>query len=72
MGQAEALPLLHNPKRNGTSFEVDFSTTPASAPWVWQRWRIAKDKQFVASSGIMGGFKAGKVRWIVLYAGVTN
>ncbi len=65
------LALLHIPRSKGASFAVDYETSPDKAPWVSEKDRPS-GKGWVAMSGAYGEFREGRLRWVVLYAGLSN
>jgi len=71
MEKARLLALLRIPQAKGGSFAVDYATSPDKAPWVSEKSKPS-GKGWVAISGAYGGFRYGRLRWVVLYAGLSD
>jgi hypothetical protein len=54
------------------TFEVDYSTSPDKAPWVSEKSRPTDGEGWVVMSGAYGGFRNGRLRWVVVYGGVSG
>jgi len=72
MRKERVLARLQVTRLQGTGFEVDYSTSPGNAPWLPLKFKASDTKGSVAMSGVYGGFRNGRLRWVVLYAGVSN
>lgn len=72
MKRDRVLSLLQNTKADNSTFQIDLSTSPAKAPWVSQRIKPTEGEGWVAMSGAAGEFRLGRLRWIVLYAAVSD
>jgi len=66
------LALLHIHQSHEPSFAVDYTTSPEKALWLTEKSKPKDGKGWVAMSGAYGGFRNGRLRWVVLYAGVSN
>jgi hypothetical protein len=72
MEKQHTLQLLHISNSNGAGFALDYTTAPEKALWLQEKSKPSGGKGWVAMSGAYGGFRDGSLRWIVLYAGVSN
>jgi hypothetical protein len=66
------LALLHIPESKGDGFKVDYTTSPEKALWLKEKSWPKDGKGWVAMSGAYGGFSDGRLRWVVLYGGVSD
>jgi hypothetical protein len=71
MEKGRLLSVLRIPEVKGNSFTVDYKTSPDKAPWGSEKSK-PDSKGWVAMSGAYGEFKNGRLRWIVLYGGVSG
>jgi len=71
MEKERVLALLGIAKSPGANFEVDYGTSPEKAPWLSVNSRPSGEG-WVAMSGAYGGFREGRLRWVVLYAGLSD
>jgi len=53
-------------------FKITLSTSPDKAPWVSDKIKPTKGEGWVAMSGAVGGFRSGRLRWFILYGGVSD
>ena len=65
------LAILHIPPIKEATFAVDYETSPDKALWVAEESKVG-GKGWVAMSGAYGGFRNGRLRWIVFYGGVSG
>jgi len=72
MEKGRVFGLLGIPKSTQAKFEVDYTTSPEKAPWVTEKSKPKDDKGWTAMSGAYGEFRNGRLRWIVLYGGVSG
>lgn len=72
VGRDRLRTLLPGVAIEGSFFEIDYSTSPDKAPWVSGQITPARSEGWTAMSGATGGFRAGKLRWLVLYGAVSN
>jgi len=73
MEKGRVLALLRIPKSKLARFQVDYTTSPDKAPWVTEKSRPKGSAQgWTAMSGAYGGFRNGRLRWVVLYGGVSG
>jgi hypothetical protein len=70
--RSRVLALLQNPQRKNSVFQISFSAKPDKAAWVSPNITPSQGSGWTAMSGAMGEFKAGKLKWIALYGGVSN
>lgn len=66
------LALLQIPESKGTAFQVDYTALPEKALWLADKSKPKNTKGWVAMSGVYGGFRDGRLRWVVLYAGLSD
>jgi len=66
------MALLHIPDSKGAGFQVDYTTSPEKALWLTEKSKPKDGKGWVAMSGAYGGFRDGRLRWVVLYAGLSD
>lgn len=71
MEKERVLSLLGIAQSHGANFEVDYGTSPEKAPWLSASSRPSGEG-WVAMSGAYGGFREGRLRWVVLYAGLSD
>jgi len=73
MEKGKLLALLRIPKSAQAKFEVDYTTSPDKAPWVTEKSKPKEGQEgWTAMSGAYGEFRNGRLRWIVLYGGVSG
>lgn len=72
MEKGRVLALLRIPKSTQAKFEVDYTTSPEKAPWVTAKSKPKDGHGWTAMSGAYGEFRNGRLRWIVLYGGVSG
>lgn len=72
MERDQVLSRLQNTKAKGSTFQINLSTSPDKAPWVSQRIKPTEGEGWVAMSGAVGEFRGGRLRWIMLYGGVSD
>jgi hypothetical protein len=72
MEKSRVLALLRIPKSTRAKFEVDYTTSPDKASWVTEKSKPKDGKGWTAMSGAYGEFRNGRLRWIVLYGGVSG
>lgn len=70
--KGRVLALLRIPKSKRAKFQVDYTTSPEKAPWVTEKSKPKGGQGWTAMSGTYGEFRNGRLRWIVLYGGVSG
>jgi hypothetical protein len=66
------LALLQIPESKGTAFQVDYTTSPEKVLWLTDKSRPKDAKGWTAMSGAYGGFRDGRLSWVVVYAGLAD
>ncbi len=56
MKRDRVLSVIQDMKANGSAFQINFSTSPAKAPWVSQKIKPTEGEGWVAMSGATGEF----------------
>lgn len=73
MEPRQLLALLHSTEAiSNSTFQINFTTSPAKAPWAQHRLQPTQGEGWEALSGAIGEFQTGRLQWIELYAGVSN
>lgn len=72
MAAEDLLTHLHNATVHGSKFYINYSTSPDKAPWVSSKVKPTNAEGWAAMSGAMGAFKAGHLRWLVLYGAISD
>lgn len=73
MEKEKLLALLRIPMSTRAKFEVDYTTSPEKAPWVTEKSKPKEGQEgWTAMSGAYGEIRNGRLRWIVLYGGVSD
>jgi hypothetical protein len=73
MQPRQLLALLHSTGAiSNSTFQINFTTSPAKAPWAPHRLQPTQGEGWEALSGAIGEFHTGRLEWIELYAGVSN
>lgn len=68
----EIRQLLPEAAISDSAFRLRFSTRADKASWAARQVKPAESEGWVALSGAIGGFQAGRLRWFILYGSVTN
>jgi hypothetical protein len=72
MEKERILALLHIHQSRGAGFAVNYTTSPEKALWLKEKSKPKDGKGWVAMSGAYGGFGDKHLRWVVLYAGLSD
>ncbi len=72
IGPERLRALLRDAEIMDSHFEIDYSTSPDKAPWVSKELMPTQGEGWKAISGAIGGFRGGKLRWLVLYGAVSD